>query len=436
MKIEDIIKKAHLISIDTRTIKKGDVFLAIKGNKFDGHDFVEEAFKKGAGSAIVSRKPKVSSNYKNRLIRVRNTVRALGDIAKAHRERFNIPVIAITGSNGKTTAKDMTAHVLSSRYNVLENEISKNNLIGLPLTLLRLEAKHDIAILEMGMNHLGEIARLSEIAKPDIGVVTNIGPSHLEFLGTLRNVFIAKSELLRHLSKEGLAVLNKDDRYLGNIKGLKCKKIYFGIEKKCRFQAKDLLYRENKWFFSLDTNEGFELSLLGRHNIYNALIAVLVARQFKIDFSTIRKTIKSFRQPCPMRLEFKNIRGVEVLDDSYNSNPLSMECAVDALAKYDTDGKRIVVTGDMLELGKKAKNMHEVIGRLVASSPVDILITLGRLSKFMNKEAKRKGMQGIYHARSHEDAAGFLRRLTKPGDVVLVKGSRAMQMEKVIEEFK
>ncbi len=437
MPLKNVVKNAHLISIDSRIIKKGDIFIAIKGRRFDGHDFAEEAFKKGARLAIVSRKPKkLRSNYKKHLIIVKDTVKALGDIAASHRAKFNIPVIAITGTNGKTTAKDMVAHVLSSRYNVLKNETSKNNHIGLPLTLLKLERKHDAAVLEMGMSRFGEIDRLSEIAKPHIGVITNIGPAHMKFLGTLKNIFIAKSELLKRLREKGLAILNKDDRYLRSIRNLKCRKIYFGIDRSCNFQATKLLYRGNKWSFEVDEKQKFEFSLLGRHNIYNALIAIAVAREFNIDFSTIAERIRSYRQSSPMRLGFKNIRGIKILNDSYNSNPLSMECAIDTLARYVTRGKKIVVSGDMLELGKEAKTMHEAIGRRLASSPIDVLITHGRLSVFMNKEAGRKGMGELYHAPSHSDAAGFLRKIARPNDVVLVKGSRAMAMERVIEEFK
>ncbi|MBL7155603.1 MAG: UDP-N-acetylmuramoyl-tripeptide--D-alanyl-D-alanine ligase [Candidatus Omnitrophica bacterium] len=436
MRIEEITGKPDLISIDTRTVKKGDVFFAIKGKKFDGHDFVKTAFKKGVRAAVVSKIPKNLASFKKRLIKVNNTIKALGGVAKAHRLKFKIPVIAVTGTNGKTTVKDMIGHVLSARYNVLKNETSKNNLIGLPLTLFKLQKKHDVVVLEMGMSHLGEIDRLSEIASPEIGVVTNIGPSHLKFLGTLKKVFTAKSELLGHLSKEGTAILNSDDIYLANIKGLKCKKIYFGIEKPCRFQAKDLVYSGNKWSFRIAEKHSFQLPILGRHNVYNALIAIAVARHFNIDFPTIERRISSYRHISPMRLEFKHVRGIEILDDSYNSNPLSMECAIDALLEYNADGKRIVVSGDMLELGKKAKAMHEAIGKTIASGPVDILITMGGLSKFINKGARLKGMAGLYHARSHRDAAGFLKKIAKPGDVVLVKGSRRTEMEKVIEYFK
>lgn len=423
------------ISINSRTIKKGETFIAIKGAAFDGHDFVGEAFKRGASKAIISRGVRVASKYKNRLIKVKDTVEALGEIAKSHRARFKIPVIAITGSNGKTTAKDMAYAVLSAKYRVLKNETSKNNLIGLPLTLLKLRRKHQVAVVEMGMNRRGEIAKLSKIAKPQIGVITNIGPAHLEFLGKLKNVFAAKSELLRGLSAGDTAILNKDDRYLSHIKRLKCRRIYFGIEKDCAFRAKNLAHKGNRWFFSLGRKR-FELSPLGKHNIYNALVAIALARQFGVDFTTIGKRLKLFKKAPPMRLEFKNIRGLEILDDSYNSNPLSMERALDTLAGYDTKGRRIIVSGDMAELGKRAKVLHEEIGRKIANTPADFLITLGPLSKFTKNGASKNGMSGLYHAESHDDAADFLKKTAKRGDVVLVKGSRAMQMEKVVKGLK
>lgn len=421
-----------MISIDSRTIKKGEIFIAIKGKNFDGHDFVKTAFRKGARRAIVSRRVKLPAKCEGRLRVARDTVRELGEIAKSHRMRFKIPVVAITGSSGKTTAKDMAHAILSARYKVLKNEASKNNLIGLPLTLLKLKRKHQIAVLEMGMNRPGEIARLAEIAAPCIGAITNIGHSHLEGVGTLRDVFAAKAELLRGLSRKDTAILNKDDAYLSDIRGMKCAKVYFGMEKKCSFRAENVSRKSNKWFFSLG-KERFELPLLGKHNIYNALTAIAIARQFSIDFPAIRKRLRQFNQTAPMRLEFKTVRGISILDDSYNSNPSSMRCAIEALCGYDTGGKRIIVSGDMLELGAEEKAMHESAGRSIAKAPIDVLITLGKISRFTNRAARWEGMRSLYHAKSHKDAADFLTKVTRPGDAVLVKGSRAMEMEKVIK---
>jgi len=435
MFIEEIAQYPNLVSIDTRTIKKGGIFIAIEGRRFNGHDFVEEAFKRGASAAVVSKITQKFLPYTHRLTRVNNTLSALGAIARHHRKRFNIPVIAITGSNGKTTAKDTVSHVLSEEYRVLRNDTSKNNLIGLPLTLLRLNKSHKIAVLEMGMSASGEIEKLCRIAMPQIGVITNIGPSHLEFLGSLKNIFAAKSELLRMLPKGSTVYLNKDDRYLSKIKPAKYKRVFFGIDNTCAFQAEELAYKDNKWHFSVE-GHAFKLAAPGRHNIYNALISIAIARRFGLKFSAIEKRINSYRQNSSMRLEFRNIRGVKILNDAYNSNPLSMKCAVDTLTRYTGCGKKIVVSGDMLELGDKAKAMHESVGRLIALSGVDTLITLGSLSRHVGLAARKKGLKEVYHARSHKDAAGFLKKITRPDDMVLVKGSRSMQMERVIEEFK
>ena len=247
---------------------------------------------------------------------------------------------------------------------------------------------------------------------------------------------MAKSELLKHLGVGALAVLNIDDEYLKKVKMLKCKKIYFGINRRCVFQAKAVRHENNKWIFSVSNTKNFKLGLFGKHNIYNALIAILLGRQFNIGFSRIRQRIALYKQVAPMRLELGKVKGVAILNDSYNSNPQAMKCAVEALESFRGSGKKIVISGDMLELGKRARIMHEAAGEMVARRNVDALITLGKLSKFMNKKAKCFGMENLYHAESHKDAARFLKKIVSPGDVVLVKGSRGMGMEKVIERFK
>jgi len=437
---EDVLKKTVLerldpnrISTDSRTIEKGEIFVAIKGKKFDGHDFVDEVFKKGARWAVISNSRGIKS--RRGTIKVENTTKALGDIAKTHRRKFDIPVVAVTGSTGKTTAKEMIAHVLSAKYNVLKNEKSNNSFVGLPLTLAKLNKGHQVCVLEMGMNHAGEIDKLCKIAKPDIGVITNIGPAHIGLLGSMRRIFTAKAELLNNLPESGAAILNKDDVYLKGITRLRCRKVYFGFDKRCDFRADNPERKGDGWRFSVG-KESFELGLIGKHNIYNVLIAIAVAQQFNISLRLIGRMIKSFRQRCPMRLEFKNVRGVKIMNDSYNSNPSSMAGAIEALADYDTGGKRIIVSGDMFELGTRAKALHEGLGRAIAKSPAEVLITLGKLSKFTNRAAAQKGVCVLYHAASCGDAAGFLKKVAKPGDVVLVKGSREMRMEKVIEKFK
>jgi len=435
MQIKDIKLRPGSISIDSRKIKKGDIFVAIKGERFDGHDFVRKAFEKGASLAIISRTVNVPSKVKEKLIKTKNTISALGDIAKRHREKFKIPVIAITGSNGKTTTKELVAHVLSAKYSVLKTKASENSFIGLPLTLTRLNEGHDIAVLEIGMNHKGEINKLSKIARPSVGVVTNIASAHIGILGTLCDIAKAKSELLANLPKNGLAILNADDRKALNMKNLKCKKIYFGLNAAGKFMAQNIHYKNNKWHFSLRGNT-FTLPLLGKHNIYNALVAVIVAKKFGISFSKITQRLEAFKNTPPKRLELKKIKGVNILDDSYNSNPTSMEKALDTLMDYNAPGKKIVISSDMLELGKRAKFLHESIGRLVASKNIDALITLGKMARFTNKKAKEGGLSSLYHASSHRKAACILNKIARKGDIVLVKGSRKMQTEKVIEKFR
>ncbi len=431
--IKGLTEKACLISTDSRTIKKGEIFLAIKGRRFNGHDFLEKAFDKGAFSAVVSEGGE--SAPQGKIIKVKNTVKTLGDIARARRRKFNIPVVAVSGSTGKTTAKEMIAHVLSAKYNVLKSENSNNSFVGLPLTLIKLNKRHRVCVLEMGMNHAGEIDALCKIAKPDIGVITNIGPAHIGFLGSIRNICGAKKELLNNLPARGTAILNRDDAYLKGLRGFGCQRAYFGIDEKCDFRAVNPARGKNGWRF-LVGKEVFELGLPGRHNIYNALAAIAVGRQFKISLKLISRRIKSFRQKCPMRLELKKVRGIKIMDDSYNSNPSSMAAAIEALADCRTAGKKIIVSGDMLELGPRAKAMHEGLGRAIAKSPAEVLITLGALSKFTNRTAAQKGVKVLFHAATRGEAAGFLKKTAKPGDVVLVKGSREMRMEKIIEEFK
>ncbi|MBL7158263.1 MAG: UDP-N-acetylmuramoyl-tripeptide--D-alanyl-D-alanine ligase [Candidatus Omnitrophica bacterium] len=432
MRIKDIIKNTPNISIDSRTIKRGQVFIAVKGDKFDGHNFVARALQRGASAAIISRNVNTRPKDRPRLIRVKDTVKTLGEVARAHRLKFKIPVVAVTGSNGKTTTKDLLAHVLSVRYRVLKSEASFNNHIGLPLTLLKIRDRHEVVVLEMGMNHRGEIGRLSRMAVPDIGVITNIGPVHLKFLKTLKNVFNAKTELLKELKPGGTAVLNKDDIFLRNIKNPGCKKTYFGIYEKCTYRAKCLEEKRSSWSFTIAGNRRIHLSILGRHNIYNALAVIAAAKVLNIGLDAIKRRIESFRMRCPKRLDFKIVNGRRILDDTYNSNPASFQCAVDLLERFEVPGKKIVVMGDMLELGAKSRSLHLAAGEEIAGKNFGALITVGAFSRFVAAAARKSNMDFVRHASSHRNAAKILKSISKKGDLVLVKGSRGMRMEKII----
>lgn len=424
------------ISTDSRTIRQGAFFIALKGPNFDGNDFLETAFKKKAVGALVTKHPSRPKDPRKVIIKVKDTTRALEEIAGHHKMKFKIPVIGVTGSNGKTTVKEMIWRILSPEYNVLKNEGTKNNNIGVSQTLLKLNPRHQICVLEMGMNHRGEIALLSKIAKPAIAVITNIGPSHLEFLGNLKRVFEAKRELLESLDADGLAVLNGDDKFLSRIKNGRFKVLKFGFKKSNDFRITAVSEERDGLRFILNDRMKFKLNLLGVHNIYNASAAIAAASNFGISYESMRKALSDYR-PGYMRLNLKRINGIDIIDDSYNSNPLSMKCALEALKKYPADTKW-VVSGDMLELGRYGRYFHKEAGSAVASANAKGLLTFGSLSKATLSQARRCGMDKnkSWHCSSHDEIADILKKVAKRGDVVLIKGSRAMRMEKVLEKLK
>ena len=425
------------ISTDSRTIAKGDLFIALKGTNFDGNDFVGEVLKKGAIGAILSGNGlRVTGNGKI-IIQASDTTKALQDIAAYHRKQFQIPVICVTGSNGKTTVKDMIWHLLSTKYNVLRNEGTKNNHIGVPQTLLKLNSKHQMCVLELGTNHKGEIAQLADIARPKIAVITNIGPAHLEFFGSLGGVFEAKKEILQYLDgRKGLVILNGDDEFLSKIDPEKFKIVRYGFGDPNDLKTETLTPGSKGLVFVVNNKMVFELGLLGRHNIYNALAAIAVALNFGIDHKTIREAFGDYR-PTDMRLELERIRGIDVLNDSYNSNPISMMRALEVIKYYPAKAKW-VVSGDMLELGKESERFHKMIGESIARSNVEGLVTFGEFSRHTLLQAKAGGMRHdrLWHCSTHGEIAELLRKIARPGDVILLKGSRSMGMEKVLEKLK
>lgn len=427
---------------DTRKLKRGDFFLAIKGDKFDGHNFISVAIKKGASGIIINQnklRPHLLFNLPNTdttIISVVDTIISLGDLAKYYRKKFSIPVIAITGSNGKTTTKDMLAHILKFKYEVLKNEGTENNHIGVPLTLLRLTRKHKAAVIEMGMNHLGEIRRLTNIALPTIGIITNIGPSHLQFLKNLETVLQAKCELLENFDRRNLAVLNSDDGLLAQAGNFSAKKVLFGIYNHGDFTASGINYKRNSSNFLVNYKYEIELSVPGEHNVYNALATIAVARELKISYEDIRKALKSFKS-LQQRLNIKSLKGIHLIDDCYNSNPLSMRCALQTITSYAANRRKIVVSGDMLELGQFSPKFHKDIGRLIAKLGIDYLITVGSLSKHMSGAALKAGMpkSQVLHFNNKTQAAQELKSIIEPQDVVLIKGSRAIKMEEIISHL-
>lgn len=451
MKISEIIKitKGKLISgasgidispadisTDSRTISKGQFFMPLKGGNFDGEQFIEEAFKSGAIGTFLTHDAMRYAQHEKIVIKVKDTTDALQKLAHHNRIRFNIPVIGVTGSNGKTTVKDMIAKVLSPKFNVLKNEGTKNNHIGVPLTLLKLNSSHGACVVEMGTNHRGEIRLLAGIALPTMVVMTNVGPSHLKFLKDLKGVFAAKKEILETLKRGSLVVLNGDDEYLSTIKSKIFKIMRFGLDTANDLYASGISADGNGIKFILNDRSPFTLNLIGAHNVLNALAAIAVAYNFGINYRDIKNALSEY-SPVDMRLNARRIGDITVIDDAYNSNPLSMRSAIEALAEYPAKG-RWIVSADMLELGRKEEDFHKSVGETIAKSSFSGLITFGPLSRHTSLRALECGMDRnrVWHCCDRARIADILKKSMHEGDAVLVKGSRAMKMEEVIENLK
>jgi len=426
------------LSTDTRKIKKGELFLAIKGDRFDGHSFILDAVAKGAGGVLVQDGGITNANFKLpdvSFISVTDSTKALGDIGNFHRSRFSIPTIGITGSNGKTTTKEMVSAILSKKFNALKNFGTENNNIGVPLTLLRLNGEHNIAVLEMGTNHLGEIRRLSEIARPTIAIITNIGPSHLEYLEDVDTVLKAKVEMLEYMDKDAKLILNADDEHLRTIK-TNLKTIWFGFDKEADFYADKISLEPEGISFRLNGKWNISLGVLGRHNVSNALGAIACAWDFGIPIEEIRDALKEFRVPN-MRMEIKRFGDIKIINDTYNANPQSMQQAIEALKDMVTEGRKILIAGDMLELGTHSGRFHHLVGKQAAESGIDLIVAVGKLAEYISNGAQEAGMseKKIKLCALMKDARAKVATLIKKGDTVLVKGSRAMKMEEIVGDL-
>ncbi len=426
------------VSIDSRTAKPGDVFIAIKGEKFDGHDFIAQVIRKSAAALVVSESIKISDK-RIPVIRVDDTTKALGSLARFHRDRFSIPVIAITGSAGKTTTKEMVAAVLKTQYKVLKNIATENNHVGVPLTLLRIKKSHEAVVVEFGTNHFGEIRRLTFIANPTAAILTNIGESHLGFLKNLQGVFREKYDLVESMRKPSSVLYNCDDPYLRKIKAKNSghRLIRFGIHGECNYRAGSIEIKDNTFLqFKVNNARTFCLRTPAAHNVYNALAAVSCADLFKVRYKNIQKALQRFRFP-PGRLSVQKFGSYHVIDDTYNANPISFRSAIGALNNFNTCGRKILVCADMLELGGESKRLHESIGNLVADSPLDCVVTVGRNSRFISQMAKKKNKKlEVHHCTSFEAAQNRLKNYLQPKDIILVKGSRDMHMERMVSFIK
>jgi len=432
--------KIGAISTDSRRLKSGDgdAFLALKGNNFDGHDFITEALKSKVTCLIVEREPDCLIPKQIAIIRVKDTALALGDIASSQRKKFNLPVIAVTGSNGKTTTKEMVAWILSGNARVLKNEGTKNNSIGLPQTLIQLTEKDNFAVVEIGTNHFGQVDYLARIAQPNIGLITNIASSHLEFLKDLNGVLKEKLTLLDNLKKPAIAVLCADDKLLKSVIVGKNKAKYvfsYGIDEKSDFYASAIRLKGVRVEFKVNSKFDFTLSTLGYYNIYNALGAISVCRILGLGYPEIAGRLSNFKFPKG-RLNLIECKGFRFIDDTYNANPSSFKAALMALGAVKCKGKKILIMGDMLELGKQKELLHRQIARSIINT-CDLLVAVGSLSRLTAQAAGDGGFErkNIFYCDSALEARDLLFKKILPGasDLILVKGSRSMKMEKVLE---
>lgn len=426
------------VTTDTRKVEEGMLFVALKGEKFDGHDFIAEATKKGAIGAIVNKDYDVSrlEDVEIDILAVNDTLKAYQDLAKLWRSKFSIPVIGITGSNGKTTTKDLTAAVLSGKWNVLKTQANFNNEIGLPMTLLQLNKSYDVAVVEMGMRGLGQIKLLTDIAKPTIGVITNVGETHMELLGSIENIAKAKSEMAQAIEIDGKVVLNADDEHVAKMHEVtKARPIYFGINHAADVKAFNVkTVGEGKTEFDAFIGENmahFTLNMLGIHNVYNCLAALAVGYACGLTIEEMQKGLASFK-PTAMRFEYKKVGDFNVINDAYNASPMSTKAALSNLAKV-TDGRKILVMGDMFELGSVEVKAHEDIAVQAKEAGVSIIVTRGTLTQNTARKAREIGIPEVYECANHEEAVATLKKVLQKDDTVLFKGSHGMHMEKIIE---
>jgi len=421
------------VSTDSRGTQPGDLFFALKGERFDGHDFVRDAFSRGAAAAVVSR-PVAGLEPHHYCIMVPDTIRALGDLARFCRRRWGGTVIAITGSNGKTTTKDMVHHILAGERRARKAQHSFNNHIGVPLTIFALEADDKYAVLEMGTSAPGEIARLAEIAEPDVGVVTNVAPTHLQDLGSVRGVAVEKGALVAALRAEGMAVLNGDNVWCRRMaRDCRARVVTFGFGRGATTRVVALEWLE--WGTRFRTKDGavFELVVPGRHNVLNALAAIAVGRELGLTDAEMAERLRTFELP-PMRLARRDVGGITLINDAYNANPASMEAALDVYAALPVRGRRFVVFGDMLELGRRSRRLHEDLGARVAQARLDGLWTVGEESRWTAVAARAHNPAlRVQEARHLEEAAIQILSVLMPGDAVLIKGSRRMNLDRLLD---
>lgn len=422
------------VTTDSRKIIPGVLFVALRGENFNGEDFAQDALNKGAAAVLVSKNaPEISGV----VLKVEDTLKAYRQIAKSWRERFQIPVAAITGSTGKTTTKDLTAAVLSALGKVCKTSANFNNEIGVPLTLLEINESHKAAVVEIGMRGLHQIEELAQCVKPNIGIVTNVNETHIEILGSIENIARAKSELVQAIDAGGTVILNADNFHTAEMKKIAndgVKILTYGLENAADLTAENISINGSLTNFTLKYGGGsydFEIPVIGRHNVSNALAAIAAGLTVGLSIDEIKRGLSSL-VTTKMRFEVIRRDGITLVNDAYNASPASMRAAIKTVAEV-YDNRKIAVLGDMLELGAISEKVHREIGAELVENKFDTLITLGELGKFIAAGAKDAGLKNIFTFDTHEDAAKKILAVAKSGDVILFKASHGMHLEKILE---
>ena len=422
------------VTTDSRKITEGVLFVALKGEKFNGEDFAQEAINKGAAAVLVS---KTAPEINGVVLKVDDTLTAYQQIAKIWRERFQIPVVAITGSTGKTTTKDLTAAVLSSLGKVCKTSANFNNEIGVPMTLLEIDETNKAAVVEIGMRGLHQIENLAQYVKPNIGIVINVNETHIEILGSIENIARAKGELVQAIQAGGTVILNADNFYTAEMKKLAnpgTKILTYGIDNAADLTAENISVNESTTNFILNyggQKYNFEIPLIGRHNVSNALAAVAAGLSVNLSIEEIQRGISNLTA-TKMRLEIIQRKNFTIVNDAYNASPASMQAAVKTVAELYS-GRKIAVLGDMLELGAISEKVHRAVGVQLVENNFDMLITYGELGKFIAAGAKDAGLKNIFSFDTHKDVADKILEIVQSGDVILFKASHGMHFEKILE---
>jgi UDP-N-acetylmuramoyl-tripeptide--D-alanyl-D-alanine ligase len=430
-------------SIDSRTLQAGECFIAICGRNFDGHQFIPEAFSRGASLAIAQSGTSAVTGLNRPVILVENTLSALQRLAGYAREKWGKKVVAITGSTGKTTTKEITAHLLSAGYRVFKSTGNYNNDYGLPLSILKIREQDEVAVLELGMSAAGEIARLSKIARPDVGIVTNVRPVHLEFFQSIDGIARAKRELIDNLSNQALAILNNDDRRVrGFSRFFSGHVLTYGIRTTASYRVSEVRFRGLSGcrlrLTYKGTSRSFEIPMIGVHNVYNCLPGIVVAHQLGLGFEAIAERLQQLR-PLPGRGEvFHFEEGFSVINDSYNSNPAALETMISFLKRVPGYKRKILVAGEMLELGPRSEQYHRECGSLAARSRLDVIVGVKGQAQFLISESRARGYDNsrAIFFENVDEAGEWLSRNVRAKDLILVKGSRGVKTELAIETLK